>query len=93
MDSQAKCTALVRGDGVVALVGIRKTWVHAPGSLLVEEAGGIIPDLHGRPLDIGTRYTLWSGCYEEGGPRSGQSGDRNCSGSMSGRSDTGGRIC
>ena len=31
---------------------------HAPGSLLVEEAGGIITDYRGRPLDFGLGRTL-----------------------------------
>jgi Inositol monophosphatase family len=31
---------------------------HAPGSLLVEEAGGVISDLRGRPLDFGRGRTL-----------------------------------
>ena len=31
---------------------------HASGSLLVEEAGGIITDYHGRPLDFGLGRTL-----------------------------------
>jgi hypothetical protein len=31
---------------------------HAPGSLLVEEAGGIITDSRGRPLDFGLGRTL-----------------------------------
>ena len=31
---------------------------HAPGSLLVEEAGGVISDYRGRPLDFGLGRTL-----------------------------------
>jgi hypothetical protein len=31
---------------------------HAPGSLLVEEAGGVISDYLGRPLDFGLGRTL-----------------------------------
>jgi 3'(2'), 5'-bisphosphate nucleotidase len=31
---------------------------HATGSLLVEEAGGIITDYRGRPLDFGLGRTL-----------------------------------
>jgi hypothetical protein len=31
---------------------------HAPGSLLVEEAGGIVTDYRGRPLDFGLGRTL-----------------------------------
>jgi 3'-phosphoadenosine 5'-phosphosulfate (PAPS) 3'-phosphatase len=33
---------------------------HAPGSLLVEEAGGIVTDARGRPLDFGLGRTLSS---------------------------------
>jgi len=35
-----------------------KIWDHAPGSLLVEEAGGIVSDYRGRPLDFGLGRTL-----------------------------------
>ncbi|KAF7795835.1 hypothetical protein EIP86_007002 [Pleurotus ostreatoroseus] len=64
MDSQAKYAALVRGDGGVYLrmptgTGYReKIWDHAPGSVLVEEAGGIITDSRGSPLDFGLGRTL-----------------------------------
>ena len=59
MDSQAKYCALSRGDGgiylrVPATSGyVEKIWDHAPGSLLVEEAGGAITDVRGLPLDFG----------------------------------------
>jgi len=59
MDSQAKYCALSRGDGGIylrlpATSGyVEKIWDHAPGSLLVEEAGGVISDAHGRPLNFG----------------------------------------
>ncbi|KAN0105471.1 3',5'-bisphosphate nucleotidase [Russula decolorans] len=72
MDSQAKYAALVRGDGGGGVylrlpvagggrggeAGGRKIWDHAPGSLLVEEAGGVITDYRGRPLDFGFGRTL-----------------------------------
>ncbi|KAH9979513.1 hypothetical protein BGW80DRAFT_1435017 [Lactifluus volemus] len=67
MDSQAKYAALVRGDaggGVYLRLPVpdanyqEKIWDHAPGSLLVQEAGGIISDLKGRPLDFGLGRTL-----------------------------------
>ncbi|KAH9958442.1 3(2),5-bisphosphate nucleotidase HAL2 [Russula dissimulans] len=35
-----------------------KIWDHAPGSLLVEEAGGVISDSRGRALDFGLGRTL-----------------------------------
>lgn len=59
MDSQAKYCALSRGDGgiylrVPATSGyVEKIWDHAPGSLLVEEAGGTITDVRGLPLNFG----------------------------------------
>lgn len=31
---------------------------HAPGSLLVEEAGGVVTDSRGEPLDFGLGRTL-----------------------------------
>ncbi|GJE95286.1 3(2),5-bisphosphate nucleotidase HAL2 [Phanerochaete sordida] len=64
MDSQAKYAALARGDGGVYLrlpvgSGYReKIWDHAPGSVLVEEAGGRITDSRGQPLDFGLGRTL-----------------------------------
>ncbi|KAF8259545.1 3(2),5-bisphosphate nucleotidase HAL2 [Lactarius quietus] len=69
MDSQAKYAALARGDGgggvYLRLPVTRggggyeeKIWDHAPGSLLVEEAGGVISDYRGRPLDFGLGRTL-----------------------------------
>jgi len=59
MDSQAKYCALSRGDGGIylrlpATSGyVEKIWDHAPGSLLVEEAGGVITDARGLPLNFG----------------------------------------
>jgi len=70
MDSQVKYAALARGEGgggvymrlpVARHGGGRyqeKIWDHAPGSLLVEEAGGIVSDSRGRPLDFGLGRTL-----------------------------------
>ncbi|KAF7307488.1 3'(2'),5'-bisphosphate nucleotidase [Mycena indigotica] len=64
MDSQAKYGCLARGDGGLYLrmptgVGYReKIWDHAPGSLLVEEAGGIVTDSRGERLDFGLGRTL-----------------------------------
>jgi len=66
MDSQAKYGVLARGDGgggvylrlPVAGGYQEKIWDHAPGSLLVEEAGGVISDYRGRPLDFGLGRTL-----------------------------------
>lgn len=65
MDSQAKYASISRGDGDVYLrlpVGdgsyIEKIWDHAAGALLVEEAGGRVTDVAGRPLDFGVGRTL-----------------------------------
>ncbi|KZV75022.1 3(2),5-bisphosphate nucleotidase HAL2 [Peniophora sp. CONT] len=65
MDSQAKYAALARGDnngGVYLRLPVdpkyrEKIWDHASGSLLVEEAGGVVTDAYGKPLDFGAgRY-------------------------------------
>lgn len=59
MDSQAKYAVLARADADVYVrippsVDFRDfIWDHAAGSLLVEEAGGRVTDLTGRPLRFG----------------------------------------
>ncbi|KAJ7361184.1 hypothetical protein DFH08DRAFT_921308 [Mycena albidolilacea] len=64
MDSQAKYGCLARGEGGIYLrmptgVGYReKIWDHAPGSLLVSEAGGRVTDSRGTELDFGLGRTL-----------------------------------
>jgi 3'(2'), 5'-bisphosphate nucleotidase len=64
MDSQAKYCCLARGEGGAYLrmptgVGYsEKIWDHAPGHVLVEEAGGIISDSRGQRLDFGLGRTL-----------------------------------
>ncbi|PPR07661.1 hypothetical protein CVT24_003829 [Panaeolus cyanescens] len=64
MDSQAKYGCLARGEGGAYLrmptgVGYReKIWDHASGNILVEEAGGIVTDSRGQPLDFGIGRTL-----------------------------------
>ncbi|KAF9039144.1 hypothetical protein BJ165DRAFT_1416518 [Panaeolus papilionaceus] len=64
MDSQAKYGCLARGEGGAYLrmptgVGYReKIWDHASGNILVEEAGGIVTDSRGKPLDFGLGRTL-----------------------------------
>jgi 3'(2'), 5'-bisphosphate nucleotidase len=60
MDSQAKYLVLAagRGEMYLRLLSPRqpdykeKIWDQAAGSLLVEEAGGRVSDLHGKPLDF-----------------------------------------
>ena len=64
MDSQAKYAALAAGL-VSIYLRLPKTaeyheyiWDHAPGVLIVEEAGGRISDVSGRKLDFGRGKTL-----------------------------------
>ncbi|HUG91453.1 MAG TPA: 3'(2'),5'-bisphosphate nucleotidase [Planctomycetaceae bacterium] len=58
MDSQAKYAAVARGEADLYLrlptrADYRENiWDHAGGVLLVEEAGGRVTDLDGRPLDF-----------------------------------------
>ena len=60
MDSQAKYGAVARGEAVSYLrlppktdpYRQEKTWDHAAGSLIVEEAGGRVTDMFGRNLDF-----------------------------------------
>jgi 3'(2'), 5'-bisphosphate nucleotidase len=62
MDSQAKYGCVARGDAVLYLRlpspkqpdYREKIWDHAAGSLVVEESGGSVTDMHGRPLDFKT---------------------------------------
>ncbi len=57
IDSQCKYAVVARGDASIYLRLPRdadyreKTWDHAAGSLVVEEAGGRVTDLDGRRLD------------------------------------------
>ena len=64
MDSQCKYAAVARGDSSVylrlpRLAGQKETaWDHAAGSLIVTEAGGLVSDLYGRPLDFSSGRSL-----------------------------------
>ncbi|WP_269537641.1 3'(2'),5'-bisphosphate nucleotidase [Cerasicoccus fimbriatus] len=64
MDSQCKYAAVARGDASVYLrlptrPGYQeKIWDHAAGMLAVQEAGGKVTDIHGKPLDFGQGQTL-----------------------------------
>jgi 3'(2'), 5'-bisphosphate nucleotidase len=64
MDSQAKYGLLARGEGTVYLrlptkkSYVEKIWDHAAGCILVEEAGGKVTDLAGKPLDFSRGKTL-----------------------------------
>jgi 3'(2'), 5'-bisphosphate nucleotidase len=58
LDSQAKYALVARGDASVYLriprTGyVEWVWDHAAGSIVVEEAGGIVSDVDGRALDWG----------------------------------------
>jgi 3'(2'), 5'-bisphosphate nucleotidase len=61
MDSQAKYAAVASGDAEIYLRAPNprtpyyreNIWDHAAGWLLVQEAGGVISDIHGKPLDWG----------------------------------------
>jgi 3'(2'), 5'-bisphosphate nucleotidase len=66
MDSQAKYAVLAagRGDVLVRLISAKapdykeKVWDQGAGSIVIEEAGGRITDLHGRMLDFTAGRTL-----------------------------------
>jgi 3'(2'), 5'-bisphosphate nucleotidase len=66
MDSQAKYAILAAGRGDLYLRLLspdkpnyrEKIWDHAAGSLVLEEAGGRITDLHGKALDFTTGRSL-----------------------------------
>lgn len=66
MDSQAKYAVLAAGKGDVILRLLspekpnyrEKIWDHAAGSVIVEEAGGLVSDLSGAPLDFHTGRSL-----------------------------------
>jgi 3'(2'), 5'-bisphosphate nucleotidase len=58
LDSQAKYALVARGDASVYLRiprggYVENIWDHAAGSILVEEAGGVVSDIAGAPLDWG----------------------------------------
>ncbi|CCU82651.1 unnamed protein product [Blumeria hordei] len=64
MDSQAKYACLARGAADIYLrLSVRadyqeKIWDHAPGYLIVTEAGGTVTDFMGRKLDFSLGRTL-----------------------------------
>jgi 3'(2'), 5'-bisphosphate nucleotidase len=64
LDSQAKYGMLAMGEGELYLRAPTKPgrsewiWDHAAGAICVEEAGGRVTDLEGRPLDFGTGRAL-----------------------------------
>jgi HAL2 family 3'(2'),5'-bisphosphate nucleotidase len=58
IDSQCKYAAVARGDASIYLrlptsaEYREKIWDHAAGAIVVEEAGGVVTDVHGKPLDF-----------------------------------------
>ena len=66
MDSQAKYAMLAAGGGemLVRLISVKRMdyreriWDQAAGSIVVEEAGGRVTDLDGKPLDFNHGTTL-----------------------------------
>lgn len=64
MDSQAKYAAVARGDADLYLrLPTRKdyrekVWDHAAGALVLAEAGGVVTDVDGKPLDFSRGVTL-----------------------------------
>ena len=66
LDSQAKYVLLAAGEGEIYVRLLspqrpdykEKIWDQAAGSLIVQEAGGRVTDLDGRPLDFRTGRTL-----------------------------------
>lgn len=64
LDSQAKYAVLARGEAEVYLrMPTRddyreKIWDQAAGAIVIEEAGGRVTDMHGKPLDFTTGRQL-----------------------------------
>ncbi len=64
VDGQTKYAIVARGEAAIYLrlpsrPGYQeKIWDHAAGSLIVEEAGGRVTDVHGRPLDFSAGRVL-----------------------------------
>ncbi|QDU08575.1 3'(2'),5'-bisphosphate nucleotidase [Gimesia aquarii] len=64
LDSQAKYAVVAQGEADIYMrlptrAGYReKIWDHAAGVLLVEEAGGKVTDIHGKPLEFNQGYEL-----------------------------------
>jgi HAL2 family 3'(2'),5'-bisphosphate nucleotidase len=76
MDSQAKYAVVARGEADIYLrlptrADYReKIWDHAAGSLIVAEAGGVVTDVAGRPLEFnhGRELTANRGVIVTNGP-------------------------
>ena len=69
IDSQCKYAAVARGDASIYLRlptradYVEKIWDHAAGKFVVEQAGGVVTDVTGAPLDFshGARLSANSG--------------------------------
>lgn len=75
IDSQAKYVAVADGRAEVYIRRARdgyneRVWDHAAGVLIVEEAGGRVTDLHGKPIDFthGARLEHNRGILATNGP-------------------------
>ena len=64
LDSQAKYAVVASGDAEMYLRlpsdrrYVENIWDHAGGSLLVEEAGGVVTDIYGKKLDFSKGHQL-----------------------------------
>ena len=64
MDSQCKYATVARGEASIYLRlptnqdYEEKIWDHAAGALIVQEAGGLVDDINGKPLDFSSGKTL-----------------------------------
>jgi 3'(2'), 5'-bisphosphate nucleotidase len=75
IDSQCKYAAVARGDAAIYLrLPTRadyqeKIWDHAAGAFVVEQAGGCVTDVNGKPLDfsVGSRLSENSGIIATSG--------------------------
>ena len=58
LDSQVKYAAVARGDASIYFRlprqkdYLEKIWDHAAGAIIVEEAGGMVTDFYGQPIDF-----------------------------------------
>ena len=58
LDSQVKYAAIARGDASIYFRlprqkdYLEKIWDHAAGAIIVEEAGGMVTDFQGQPIDF-----------------------------------------
>jgi HAL2 family 3'(2'),5'-bisphosphate nucleotidase len=63
MDSQAKYAVVARGEASIYLRVPHgdyreNVWDHAAGAIVIREAGGVVSDVHGLPLDFTTGRRL-----------------------------------